>query len=137
MSIDLDKTVLIENAETIYEGDYPVAIKLKIKDQEEPVVIQYEDLYSSLEEDKIEEIAKSYPYPTTWQECEEIARLLNPNYMNISEKFYCVIQDLEDYIQCNHLENDEKLNWIVQQLDEIKEQHENARNNTLTNNQCS
>lgn len=133
MNIDLDKTLLIENAETVYEGDKAVAIKLKIKDQEEPIVIQYEDLYTT-KEDKIEEIAKIHPYPTTWQECEEIAKLLNPNYMNISEKFYCVIQDLEDYIQCNHLENDKELNWIVQQLDEIKEQYENSRNNTDANN---
>lgn len=133
MNIDLDRTLLVENAETIYEGDKAVAIKLKIKDQEEPIVIQYEDLYVS-EEDKIEEIAKTHPYPTTWQECEEIAKLLNPNYMNISEKLYCVIQDLEDYIQCNHLEQDKELGGIVQQLDEIKEQYENARNNTLTNN---
>ena len=46
--------------------------------------------------------------------------------LTLGEKLYCTIQDVEDYIQHNNLEQDEKLDQILQQLEEIKEVYDNG-----------
>lgn len=45
--------------------------------------------------------------------------------LTLSELMYCAIQDLEDYIQCNNLETDKELGFILNELERIKETYDN------------
>lgn len=46
--------------------------------------------------------------------------------LSLGERLYCVIQDVEEYIQHNNLEQDEELDFILKQLETIKEKIDGA-----------
>lgn len=53
--------------------------------------------------------------------------MTNADDLSLGEKLYCVLQDVKDYIHCNGLEQDKELDWILSQLEDIKEQYDNER----------
>jgi len=51
----------------------------------------------------------------------ELRRIEKRNNMSMGERLYCVIEDVEDYIMHNNLEQDKELEFILSQLETIKE----------------
>ncbi len=47
------------------------------------------------------------------------------DYLTLSEKLYCVLQDTKDY---NHNRLDPEIDWIIEQLEIIKEQFDKEYN---------
>ena len=47
--------------------------------------------------------------------------------LSIGEKLYCLIQDIEEYIQHNNLEQDKELGFILKQAEDIKEEYDNEK----------
>lgn len=43
------------------------------------------------------------------------------------EKFYCFIQDIEEYIQYNNLEQDEELDWILKQAENLQSDYQRLK----------
>lgn len=43
------------------------------------------------------------------------------NSLSLGERLYCLEQDVEEYIQHNGLEADKELDWILKQINDIKE----------------
>jgi hypothetical protein len=51
----------------------------------------------------------------------EIRKIEIKEDLTMGERLYCVIEDVEDYIMHNNLEQDKELEFILSQLETIKE----------------
>lgn len=67
---------------------------------------------------ELEDIIQSY---------EIVAVEKERDNLSLSERLYCVIQDIEDYVQKNNLEEDQELDSILNQLNTIKEIYDERR----------
>ena len=52
---------------------------------------------------------------------------MDGNELSLSERLYCLEQDIEEYIQHNALEADKELDFILKQVNEIKEIVDNVQ----------